>query len=184
MQRSLVSGVIALGLLLVSSLSAVAQSAPCPIVNASVVSTGLGTPVTDTTQPPFTTAVDICDFLDAAGNEINVYRESNVFAPGQGGTAALALRYIPQLTDEMRAQLEALKQADINIPIPGYQVSTVNGLGDAAILIKSELVPGISVDTLIVQRGSDTLSFNMDDAPDAQAKLTSLAQAVLANLSP
>jgi hypothetical protein len=84
----------------------------------------------------------------------------------------------------MRAQLEALKQADINIPIPGYQVSTVNGLGDAAILIKSELVPGISVDTLIVQRGSDTLSFNMDDAPDAQAKLTSLAQAVLANLSP
>jgi hypothetical protein len=183
MHRSLVSGVIALGLLLVPSLSAQAQSTPCPMVTDTVVSVTLGMPVTGKYEANMVPGFDMCDFVDPDGTGFTVIRESNAFGPGEGGAAALARRYIPQLPDVVRAQIDALSQIGI-IVAPGYEISTVNSVGDAAIWVKTELLPGIFNDSLIVQRGGDALSFNMDDVPDAQAKLTSLAQAALANLSP
>jgi hypothetical protein len=84
----------------------------------------------------------------------------------------------------MRAQISAFNQAGINIAVPGYEILTVNGVGDAAIWVKTELAPGFVNDSLVVQRGSDGFSFTVDDSPDAQAKATTLAQAVLANLNP
>ena len=111
-------------------------------------------------------------------------REKNAFGPGEGGVAALATRYIPQLPDAVRAQIDALSQIGINIAVPGYEIAAVNGVGDAAIWVKTELLPGSFNDSLIVQRGSDAFSFNMDDVPDAQSKLNTVAQVVLANPSP
>jgi len=184
MQRSLISGGVAIVLLLVPMLSAAAQSTSCAMASDAVVSAALGGPVqgkmTATAVPGF----DFCDFIDSAGTDFGVYRESNAFGPGEGGAAALATRYIPQLPDVARAQIDALNQIGINIAVPGYEIAAVSGVGDAAIWVKTELLPGIFNDSLIVQRGGDAFSFNVDDAPDAQMKLTTLAQAVLANPMP
>jgi hypothetical protein len=184
MQRSLLSGLIAVGLLLVPSMSAGAQSVPCPMVSDALVSATLGTPVTGKYEANIIPGFDSCDFIDPDGTGFTVLRESNAFGPGEGGVAGLARRYIPQLPDAARAQIDALNQIGINIAVPGYEISAVSGVGDAATWVKTELQPGIFNDSLIVQRGGDALSFNMDDVPDAQAKLMTLAQAVLANLNP
>jgi hypothetical protein len=183
MQRTLVSGVLAIVLLLVPPLSAAAQSTPCPMASDDVVSTALGGPVQGTTTPTAVSGLDFCDFVDASGTDFGVYRESNAFGPGEGGAAALATRYIPQLPDAVRAQIDALNQIGINIAVPGYEIAAVPGLGDAAIWVKTELLPGTFNDSLIVQQGGDAFSFNGDDSPDAQMRLTALAQAVLANLN-
>jgi hypothetical protein len=184
MHRSLVSGVIAVGLLLVPSLSAQAESAPCPVVTDAVVSAASGTPVSGQNQANVIPGFDLCDFTDPSGSGFSVMRESNAFGPGEGGAAALATRYIPQLPDAARAQIDALSQIGINVAVPGYEIAAVSGVGDAAIWVKTELLPGVFNDSLIVQRGGDAFSFNMEDSPDAQAKLNTLAQAVLANLNP
>jgi hypothetical protein len=184
MHRTLVSGVVALGLLLLPSVSAGAQSLPCPMVTEAVVSATLGMPFTGQYEANIIPGFDSCDFVDLDGTGFTVMRESSAFGPGEGGVAALARRYIPQLPDAARAQIDALSQIGINIVVPGYEVSAVNGVGDAAIWVKTELLPGTFNDSLIVQRGGDAFSLNIDDAPDAQAQLTTLAQAVMANLSP
>lgn len=183
MHRILVSGVVAVGLLLAPSLSAGAQSLPCPMITDAVVSATLGMPVTGQYEANIVPGFDSCDFVDPNGTGFTVMRESNAFGPGEGGAAGLARRYIPQLPDAARAQIDALSQIGINIAVPGYELSAVNGVGDAAIWVKTELLPGTFNDSLIVQRGGDAFSFNMDDTPDAQAKLHTLAQAVLANLT-
>jgi hypothetical protein len=154
------------------------------MVSDALVSTTLGVPVTGRYEANIVPGFDSCDFVDPNGTGFTVMRESNAFGPGDGGVAGLAMRYIPQLPDAARAQIDALSQIGINVAVPGYEISAVNGVGDAAIWVKTELLPGTFNDSLIVQHGGDGLSFNMDDAPDAQAKLTSLAQAVMANLSP
>jgi len=184
MQRTLISGAIAIGMLVVPSLSAGAQSAPCPMVTDTVVSAALGTPVTSQYEANIVPGFDSCDFVDPNGTGFTVMRESNAFGPGEGGAAALARRYIPQLPDAVRAQIDALSQIGINIAVPGYEISAVNGVGDAAIWVKTELLPGTFNDSLIVQRGGDAFSFNMDDSADAQMKANTIAQAVLANLTP
>ncbi len=127
---------------------------------------------------------DLCDFLDPSGTDYGVARESGAFGPGEGGPAALAQRYIPALSDEVRAQIDALNAIGIPMAVPGYQITVVNGIGDSAIWVMNELLPGVFVDSLIVQRGPDAFSFNTSDAPGAQAKLTSLAQAVVQAQTP
>jgi hypothetical protein len=87
--------------------------------------------------------------------------------------------YVPQLPPEALAQIDALSQAALNVAVPGYEVSTISGVGDAALFVKSELVPRFFKDSLIVQRGGDGFAFDTDDTPDAQTKLTALAQATL-----
>ena len=184
MHRSLVSGVIALGLLLVPSLPAGAQSPPCPILTDAEVSATLGVPVASHYEANIVPGFDSCDFVDPNGTGFTVMRESNAFGSGEGGAAALARRYIPQLPDAARAQIDALSQIGINIAVAGYEISAVNGVGDAAIWVKTELLPGTFNDSLIVQRGGDAYSFNMDDESEAQVELTALAQAALASPTP
>lgn len=182
MHRTLISGAIATILLLGPSLSAQAQSTPCPFASDAVVSTALGGPAHGSMQANISPGLDFCDFTDAAGTDFTVSRESNVFGPGEGGTSGLALRYIPTLSDAMRDQISALNQAGFNMALPGYDVANVSGVGDAAIWVKAEIAPGIVNDSIIVQRGSDSYGFQVDDSPDAQMKLNALAQAVLATL--
>src|SRR5205814_9792605 len=109
-----------------------------------------------------------------------INRETGAFGPGEGGAAALARRYIPGLPDAARAQIDALSQAGMNVALPDYQFEAVGGVGDSALWVKSQLLPGWFRDSLLVQRGSDGFSFDTDDSPDAQMVLTALAQAVLA----
>jgi len=183
MHRTLVSGIIAVGLLLVP-LTAGAQSPPCPLLTDAEVSATLGVPVASHYETNMVPGFDSCDFVDPNGTGFTVMRESNAFGPGEGGAAALARRYIPQLPDAARAQIDALSQIGINIAVGGYQISAVNGVGDAAIWVKTELLPGTFNDSLIVQRGGDAYSFNMDDESEAQVELTALAQAALASPTP
>ena len=152
------------------------------MINDTVVSATLGMPFTGQYEANNVPGFDSCDFVDLDGTGFTVIRESNAFGPGEGGAAALARRYIRQLPDPARAQIDALSQIGMNIAVPGYEISSVNGIGDAAIWVKTELLPGIFNDSLIVQRGGDAFSLNMDDVPDAQLKLNTLAQAMLANL--
>jgi hypothetical protein len=79
-----------------------------------------------------------------------------------------------------RAEIGALSQAGMNVALPDYEFESVGGVGDAALWVKTQLVPGFFKDSLLVQRGSDTFAFDVDDGPDARVGLTALAQAVLA----
>ncbi len=182
MQHLLISGLTAVALLLVPVLSAAAQSSACPVVDESVVSTALSETVHGGGQ--MTTGVELCDFTDDLGTGFGVGRERNAFGAGEGGAAALATRYIPQLPDLARTQIDTLSALGINVAVPGYELSAVNGVGDAALWVKTELTPGTFIDSLLVQVGPDGFTFNTDDSPDAQMKLTALARAVLANLNP
>jgi hypothetical protein len=184
MHCSPISGISSIVLALVPFVTVQAQTAPCPVVNDDVVSIALGTPVTGKSQANIIPGFDACDFIDATGTDFGVSRERNAFGPAEGGAAGLAQRYIPQLPDVARAQIDALSQAGINVAVPGYELTAVSGLGDSALRVKSELVPGFFKNSLLVQLGSDGFAFETDDSPAAQTKLSALAQAVLANLTP
>jgi len=184
MQRLLMPGVVALVLFLLACVGAEAQSASCPVTSDSVVATALGQSVKGTAQTNIIAGFDSCDFVDGTGTDFGVSRESGAFGPGEGGAAALAQRYVPQLPDAARAQLDALSQAGLDVALPGYDISFVSGVGDSALWVKTELVPGFFKDSLIVQQGSDAFAFDTDDSPAAPMKLNALAQAVLANLTP
>jgi hypothetical protein len=105
-----------------------------------------------------------------------------VFGTGEGGAAALARRYIPELPDAALAEIQALQQAGMSVALPDYQFEAVGGVGDSALWVKTQLVPGFFKDSLLVQRGGDAFAFDVDDGPDAQMALTALAQAVLAQV--
>ncbi len=182
MHRTFISGAIATILLLGSSVSTQAQSAACPFASDAVVSTALNGPAHGTLQANIVPGLDFCDFTDAAGTDFTLSHESNVFGPGEGGAAGLALRYVPTLSDAMRDQISAFNQAGFNMALPGYDVSNISGVGDAAIWVKADIVPGLVNDSVIVQRGSDSYGFQVDDSPDAQMKLNALARAVMATL--
>lgn len=126
----------------------------------------------------------LCSFsgAGASGLEFGVYRDKDAFGPGEGGAAALAARYIPQLPDAARAEIEALQQVGMSVALPDYQFESVGGVGDSALWVRSQLLPGFFRDSLLVQRGGDAFAFDADDGPDAKSSLTTLAQAVLANL--
>jgi hypothetical protein len=145
--------------------------------NASA-SQALGTPLVGTAIDGMPAGFQSCDFVDGAGTSFNIISESNVFQPG-AGAADLARRYLPSLPAAALSQIQALQQAGLPIDAPDYQLTQVDGVGDAAIWVKTELTPGFVTDSLIVLHGADAYSFGADDAPDAQAKLTALARAAL-----
>jgi hypothetical protein len=62
--------------------------------------------------------------------------------------------------------------------LPGYQIATPTGLGDAALWVKNS---SFGVDALAVQRGNEVFVFQVLDRPDAQATSTAVARAVVAN---
>ncbi|MGI9147801.1 MAG: hypothetical protein ACR2IK_14830 [Chloroflexota bacterium] len=156
-----------------------AQSAGCPIADDATVSQAVGSAVLGTTDAT-TGGVTACTFGDAGGRAFGVSRETNAFGPAEGGAAALAQKYIPGLPAAARAQIDALSQVGLNVALPDYEFESVAGVGDSALWVKTQLVPGVFKDSLLVQRGSDAFSFDVDDGPDSRAALTTLAQAVLA----
>jgi hypothetical protein len=62
------------------------------------------------------------------------------------------------------------------------QRTPVDGIGDSALLLKIPVGDAGVLDSLRVQHGADVYAFNTKDAPDAPARLTALAQVVLASL--
>ena len=87
----------------------------------------------------------------------------------------------PILPDAVRNQIAALGAIGIDVGTTGYEIAAVSGVGDSAVWVKTELVPGVFIDSLIVQRGADAYNFNGEDSPATQDRLTTLAQAVLAS---
>jgi hypothetical protein len=177
-------GVAAAGVLLVVLASPVAaESTPCPIASDGTVSGAVGLPVSGSVVTNFG-GMTLCSYSNesASGRAFGVSHEMNAFGPSEGGAAALAQRYVPGLPDTARTQIDALSQAGINVVDPNYELESVGGMGDAALWVKIQLVPGFFKDSLLVQRGSDGFAFDVDDSPDARAELTALAQAVLAQV--
>jgi len=154
----------------------------CPILDDAIVAGVLGSSVESHVTTNIVPGFDSCDFVDSAGTDFGITRQSGAFGPADAaGAAALAVKYIPQLPDEARAQIDTLSQIGIKIAVPGYQLTPVDGVGDAALWVKTELVPGSFKDSLLVQHGTDAFAFDTDDSPEAQSKLTALAQAVLSS---
>lgn len=172
-----------MALLVGPAVASAAQSTGCPIAADATVSQAVGSPLTGSVDGT-SGSVIVCTFSDASsGRAFGVSRDAGAFGPAEGGAAALAQRYIPGLPDAAKSQIDALSQAGLNIALPDYQFEAVSGLGDSALWVKSQLAPGYFKDSLLVQRGGDAFSFDVDDSPDARAALTSLAQAVLAQPS-
>lgn len=67
--RSLSCVLVGVGLLLVTSASAGAQSGACPVVDGDVVSGALGVAVKGSGSSNISPGFDTCDFVDAAGND-------------------------------------------------------------------------------------------------------------------
>ena len=161
---------------------ALAQAPGCPLTTEAVVAQALGTPVHGEATAGVPEGMDLCDFLDGAGTDYGVARQQNAFGPGAAaGPAALAQKYLPTLPEAALQQIDALRQAGMSVTLPGYQVTVVGGVGDTALWVQRELLPGFFKDSLLVQQGSAAFAFDVDDAPGAQATLIALAQAVLAN---
>lgn len=163
-----------------------AQSTACPIAADSTVSQAVGATVAGSVDVTIDN-MTICSFKagSSASPAFGVSREMNVFGPAEGGPAALAQRYLPNLPDAARAEIDALSQAGIPVATPGdHQFEVVSGVGDSALWVQTELVAGFFKDSLLVQRGADAFSFDVDDSPDARAALTALAQAVVAQPAP
>src|SRR5437763_2269432 len=76
------ASMVAAGLVLASSLPALAQSAPCPFASSDAVSGVLGS-VQTSVQPNAGPGVDFCDFVDGNGKDFALTHESNTFQPGE-----------------------------------------------------------------------------------------------------
>jgi hypothetical protein len=175
---------LAAGLLLGPSLPVFAQVSPgpCPIVTDALAAGALGGTVQTSATPNAAPGIDACDFVDGSGTDYAISRELGAFDPGEPtGPVILVLKYLPQLSDSAIPQLAALAQPGQTVTLPGYVISAVNGVGDAAVWIKAQSDSGAYDDSLLVQRGNDVFAFGAPDAPDTQTKLKNLAQAVLTN---
>jgi hypothetical protein len=187
--RALASGLTALTGLTLSLVVAVvpiaAQSTGCPIADDGTVSRALGVPESGKVDVTMD-AVTSCTFSGGSTSSpaFGVSQEIGAFGAGEGGAAALAARYIPGLPDAARAEIDALGQAGLSVTLPDSEFEAVGGLGDSALWVRSQLVPGFYKDSLLVQRGGDAFAFDVDDSPTARASLTTLAQAVLALPAP
>jgi hypothetical protein len=151
------------------------QTLSCPIADDALAVRALGVGARGEGIQTNIAGLDACDFEDASGTAITVSRQNGAFGSyTTSGVAALAAMFIPDLPDTAQAQIAALSQTGAKVALPGFELSSLSGLGDAALWVKSD-----SGDSLLAQRGADAYAFETDDAPDAQAKLTALARAVL-----
>jgi hypothetical protein len=180
MYRRIWTGLLATVVLFGPAALAHAQVASCPVVDDAAASQALGVTVHGKAQAGMPAGTDMCDYIDPAGIDYSVSRQSGAFAPGAAvGAGALALMFVPQLPADALSQIDSLSQNGTTLTAPGFQISAVNGVGDAALLVKAELMPGIVRDSLFVQHSSDAWSFVTDDTPETPARLTALAQAAL-----
>ena len=163
------------GLFLSAALPVAAQASSCPIADDAVVATAIGSSVQSHAASTIAPGLIACNFEDARGSEIGVSRQVDAFAPGDPtGAAGLAVMFLTDVPDAARSQFAALNQIGMRVFVPGYELSSLNGVGDAALWVKSD-----AIDILFLQRGNDVYAFETDDIQDAQPKLTALAQAVL-----
>jgi hypothetical protein len=171
----------AIWFLIAPVLPVAAQSPGCPIASDSTVSQAVGSPVSGVVDA-IVDSLTIGSFSDRSpsGRAFGVNQEVGIFGPGEGGAAGLARQYVPRLPDAAFDEINALSQAGVSVTLPDYQLETVDEVGDAALWVKTELLPGLFLDSLLVQRGSDAFSFDVEDSPDARMVLTTLALAVLA----
>jgi hypothetical protein len=178
---ALVALAVAALIMVVPVVQVMGQSTGCPIADDGTASQAVGSPASGKVDVTVGNMM-VCTFVDgsAPSRAFGVSRETAAFGPAEGGAAALAQRYIPGLPDAARAEIAALSQAGMNVALPDYQFEAVGGVGDSALWVKTQLVPGFFKDSLLVQRGGDAFAFDVDDSPDARAALTALAQAVLA----
>lgn len=165
----------AIGLALWTAAPAAAQGASCPILTDAAASSALQADVRGQPTPTNVPGLDACNFEDPDGNVYSISRQTGALAPTSSGPVALAQIFIPNLPDSARAQLAALTQLGLKVTIGDNELSSLSGVGDAALWVKSDTAG----DGLYVQRGSDAFAFESDDAPGIQSRLTALAQAAL-----
>jgi hypothetical protein len=161
-------------LLLTNPVSTLAaqDNAPCPFTNDGVVSPALGTPVHGYADAGTAPGFDVCEFGD-----FTMYRQSGADVASNLGLAGLAQNVVLGLPAEVATQIGGLG-AGRTLDLPGYQIATFSGLGDAALWVKNS---SFGVDALVVQRGNEVFVFQVLDRPDAQATSTAVARVVVAN---
>jgi hypothetical protein len=164
----------AVALLLTNPVSTLAaqDNAPCPFTNDGVVSPALGTPVHGYADAGTAPGFDVCEFGD-----FTMYRQSGADVASNLGLAGLAQNVVLGLPAEVATQIGGLG-AGRTLDLPGYQIATFSGLGDAALWVKNS---SFGVDALVVQRGNEVFVFQVLDRPDAQATSTAVARVVVAN---
>jgi hypothetical protein len=148
------------------------DKAPCPFTDDSVVSPALGSAVHGYADPGTPPGFDMCEFGD-----FTIYRQSGADVAPNLGLVGLAQNIVLGLPAEVATQIGGLG-AGLAIDLPGYQIATPTGVGDAALWVKNS---SFGVDALVVQRGSEVFVFQVLDRPDAQATSTAVARAVVAN---
>ena len=175
---------IALGLLLVRAVPVLAQSAStgCPFLSDQAASSVLGGPVQTTFQPNAAPGIDFCDFVDGSGTDYAVTHEIGAFKPGDlTGPGMLVAKHFPDLSATAVQQLSTMNDPGTDLIIPGYEITIVGGLGDAAVWVRTDADPANVEDGLLVQHGLDIFVFGAPDAADTQTKLNGLAQATLSS---
>jgi hypothetical protein len=166
-------GISAGSLLLTNPASSLAaqDKAPCPFANDNVVSPVLGSLVHGYAASDTPSGLDVCEFGD-----FTIYRQSGAAVANNLGLTGLARNAVLALPEEVASQVGALG-AGRAIDLPGYQIATLTGLGDAALWVKDS---SFGVDALLVQRGNEVFVFQVLDQADAQATSTAVARAVVA----
>src|SRR5258708_21016532 len=154
-----------------SSLAA-QDNPPCPFTNDSVVSPALGSPVHGYSDLNTAPGFDVCEFGDCT-----IYRQSGAAVASNLGLTGLARNAVIALPEQVASQIGALG-AGITIDLPGYQIATPAGLGDAALWVKDA---SFGVDALLVQRGNEVFVFHVLDRADAQATSAAVPRAVVAS---
>jgi hypothetical protein len=145
---------------------------PCPFTTDSVVSPALGSPVQGFADAGTGPGFEVCEFGD-----FTIYHQSGPDAVSTPGLAGLAQNIVLGLPTEIAAQIAGLSGGQ-TIALPGYQIATLAGLGDAALWVRDMR---LGVDALLVQRGAEVFAFQVLDRPDAQGVTTAVARAVVAN---
>jgi hypothetical protein len=115
---------------------------------------------------------DTCEFGD-----FRLYRQSGADVTGRSGLAGLAQNVVLGLPPEVSTQIGGL-DAGRTLDLPGYQIATLAGIGDAALWVRNV---SFGVDALIVQRGNEVFAAQVLDRPDAQATSTAVVRALVAN---
>jgi len=192
MRRLLVAAVMLLPFV---PTSASATGLQCPIATDTLISQAVGstaeggimTDPLDPTKPldngPDTTA---CIWDTDVGDTVFVTRQAGMFGPG-GATGPLEVAVkASTIPDDARQQVQAMRDAGItDINLPTFQISTVDGMGDAAVYVLNNKVDMHVVSSnFIVQRGLDAYTFGViaDDELSAKPRAHAVAEAVLASL--
>jgi hypothetical protein len=155
-----------------AAILAAQDNPPCPFTSDSIVSPALGNPVHGYADAGTAPPLEICEFGD-----FTIYRQSGPQVARNLGLSGLAQNPVLALPAEIATQIGTLG-ADRTIDLPGYQIATPAGLGDAALWVKDS---SFGVDALVVQRGAEVFVFQVLDRPDAQATSIAVARAVIAN---